>query len=87
MINPELMELLVCPENHARLALAEPTLLDRLNQAIAQGRVVNRGGQPVVDPLLDGLVRDGGDLLYPIVDGIPVMLIDEAIALDSLQNG
>jgi len=31
----------------------------------------------------DGLICDHCRLLYPIRDDIPVMLIDEAIALDS----
>jgi len=32
------------------------------------------------------LLREAGDLLYPIVDQIPVMLYDEAIALDQLNG-
>ena len=29
-----------------------------------------------------GLIREDGTLLYPITDGIPVLLIDGAIPLD-----
>jgi uncharacterized protein YbaR (Trm112 family) len=28
------------------------------------------------------LIRQDGAIFYPVVDGIPVMLIDEAIVLD-----
>ena len=31
-------------------------------------------------------MRADGDLLYPIIDGIPVLVRDEAIALDQLQH-
>jgi uncharacterized protein YbaR (Trm112 family) len=84
MIDPQLLKILVCPENQSALAVADPAILAKLNRAIAGGSVMNRGGQSVTDPLQGGLVREDGTLLYPIVDDIPVMLIDEAIPLDSL---
>ena len=37
--------------------------------------------------LSEGLVREDGKILYPVDDGIPVMLIDEAIALDAFSAG
>ena len=33
-----------------------------------------------------GLVRAAGDVLYPIVDQIPVLLVDESIALSQLRG-
>jgi uncharacterized protein YbaR (Trm112 family) len=44
----------------------------------------NKGGEPVEAPLAGGLVREDNTLLYPIVDGIPVLLIDEAIPLEQI---
>ena len=85
MIDQPLLEILVCPENQTALAAAEPAVLARLNYAIAEGQVRNRGGQTVKEPLRAGLVREDKTLLYPIVDGIPVMLIDEAIALAQID--
>jgi uncharacterized protein len=85
MIDPQLLEILVCPENQATLAVAEPALLARLNQAIARGQVKNHGGQTVTEPLVAGLIREDKTLLYPIVGGIPVMLIDEAVVLGRIE--
>jgi uncharacterized protein len=82
MIQPELLAILVCPENRTALRLAEPELLARLNRAIATGKVRNRVGRVVEQPLQGGLVRADDTLLYPITDDIPVLLIDEAIALE-----
>jgi uncharacterized protein YbaR (Trm112 family) len=52
-----------------------------LNERIAQGNLTNRGGQNVEKQIDGGLVRADGAYLYPIDDGIPIMLIDEAIPL------
>ncbi|HUT12656.1 MAG TPA: hypothetical protein VMY42_19325 [Thermoguttaceae bacterium] len=86
MIDKQLLEILVCPENRTSLSLAEDELLARLNRAIAAGKIKNRGGQPLQQQLGGGLVREDGTLLYPIVDNIPVLLIDEAVPLDQIGD-
>lgn len=85
MIDKELLEILVCPTDHTPLSLADAALVARVNQAIAAGRVENQGGRRVEQPIAGGLVRRDGTLLYPIVDAIPVLLVDEAIPLGQLQ--
>lgn len=84
MVDPELLEILVCPETKEPVRPADGELVARVNEAIEGGSLVNRGGGPVNDPIDGGLVREDGKLLYPIRDDIPVMLIDEAIELDRL---
>lgn len=81
MVSKELLEILVCPETHQSLTSAPADLLARLNAAIASGSLTNRAGQAVKQKFTGGLVRQDGQLLYPIVDDIPLMLIDEAIPL------
>jgi len=85
MLDPELLEILVCPETKTAVHLAEEPLLARVNLEVAEGRLTTRGGKTVAEELEAGLVREDGRLLYPIRDGIPVMLIDEAIPLDALR--
>ncbi len=84
MLDPELLEILVCPETKEPVHLAQTALLDRLNQAVADGRVATRAGEPVKERIEAGLVREDGRYLYPIKDDIPVMLIDESIPLGGL---
>jgi len=86
MIHDHSIAILRCPLDRSQLRLAEPKLVARLNAEIAAGRLLNRSGTQV-EKLLDGaLVRESGDLAYPIVDQIPVMLVDEAIAIDQLPS-
>jgi uncharacterized protein YbaR (Trm112 family) len=81
MIDPQLLEILVCPESKESVREAEPGLLEAINRAIAGGKVANRGGAPVTEPIDGGLVRADGKFLYPIRDEIPIMLVEEAIPL------
>lgn len=81
MISPQFVDMLRCPEDGSRLTLADEPVIRRLNSAVAAGSLKNRGGQLVSHSLDGGLVRADGKILYPIVDQIPIMLVDEAIAL------
>ena len=81
MIDADLLKILCCPETHQEVRLAEPALVDKLNQQIAVGVLKNRGGQPVQEKVDGGLIRADGKFLYPIRRNIPVMLVDEGIPL------
>lgn len=83
-IQKELLSLLVCPETQQGLTEAGSDLVNRINQAIEAGKLRNRAGRPVDEKIEEGLLREDGSVLYPVRDSIPVMLIDEAIDLESL---
>ena len=83
VIDPDLLAILCCPENHETLRLAEAALVQRLNEQIQAGQLRNRKGTPVTEPLEGGLVRQDGTYLYPIRNRIPVLLIEEGIDLRS----
>ncbi len=81
MIDAELLRILCCPETRQDVAPADAALIQKLNEQAAAGRLMNRGGQPVTEKIDGGLVRADGKFVYPIRKDIPIMLIDEAIAL------
>lgn len=85
MVDSELLEILVCPETKQALRLAEDALVQRVNAAVEAGTLRNRAGEPVGERIDEGLVREDGRYLYAVRDGIPIMLIDEAIPLDTLS--
>jgi uncharacterized protein len=83
-IHPQLLDILACPETKEPVALADESLIAKINAAIAAGTLKNRAGSAVTDKIDGGLVRQDQQYLYPIRDDIPVMLIDEGIPLQNL---
>ncbi len=78
-MDAELLKILRCPETRQELRLAPADLLERLNAQIASGQLKNRAGRAVQEKLDAGLVRADGRYLYPVLQHIPVMLVDEAL--------
>lgn len=86
VIDPQLLELLRCPETRQTLSLAEVELVERLNQLIAAGTLTNQAGETVDEPIDGALVREDGAVAYVIRDTIADMLIDHAIVLAKLPE-
>lgn len=80
-VSKVLLEILVCPETKQPVKPAPEELIRQLAEKIEAGKVRNRGGEKVSQPLAEGLVREDGKVIYPVDDGIPVMLIEESIEL------
>ena len=76
-----LLAILVCPQTHAPLRRAETALLARLNERQAAGLLKNQGGTLLEEALEGGLVDAASRWFYPLREGIPVLLAEEAIAL------
>ena len=58
--------------------------LDKVNTAIEAGTLATLEGIKLVDPLTEALVTDDGKRVYPVNDGIPVLLESESIDLEQL---
>ena len=80
-VSEELLEILVCPETKQPVKPASEDVLRQLGERVAAGNLRNRGGEVVESAPGEGLVREDGKVLYPVDDGIPVMLIEESIEL------
>ena len=74
-VDPELLEILVCPKSRGRLEVVElpAALRERL---VERYREHFRDQPPVVE---EGLYCADSGLVYPIVSDIPVLLVDEAL--------
>ncbi len=83
-MHKRLLSILRCPVTHKGLSLAKSATLKEVNAAIDLGNISNRDGQVLVDALSEALVTDDGKVLYPIVNGIPVLLEGESVNMEQL---
>lgn len=85
MVKKHFLEMIVCPVTKNPLHLAPSELIEKLNDAIAEGRIVDRTNKKVNMLVEAGLICEECQLFYRIEDDIPVMLPEEAISLDQLS--
>lgn len=85
-LSAEILEVICCPETHQDLALVSSQQLSVLNGLQAEGKLKHRSGAHVEYRLSDGLLRKDQQVLYPVREGIPVLLTEEAILIESLQE-
>jgi uncharacterized protein YbaR (Trm112 family) len=84
-MDKRLLTILRCPVTHKGLSILKKDELAKLNKAIAEGKVKTLDGAPVEEPLAEALVTDDGKRLYPVSDGIPVLLESESVHLEPLD--
>lgn len=84
-MDKRLLSILRCPVSHKGLSVLAKDQLARVNAAISAGKVVNHDGAAVAQQLTEALLTDDGKRLYPISDGIPVLLEDESISMEQLD--
>jgi uncharacterized protein YbaR (Trm112 family) len=66
------------------LSVLKKDTLEQINAAIQQGKLKNREGELLAEPLAEALITDDGKRVYPIDDGIPVLLEGESIGMEQL---
>jgi uncharacterized protein YbaR (Trm112 family) len=80
-----LLDIICCPVTRSPLELLPERDLFRLNRLIGEHKVKNRDDAVVAEPLEQALVTRDGKLVYPIRDGVPVLLEDQAITMSQLD--
>ena len=70
--------------SHKGLAVLAKDKLARVNAAIDAGELRNHEGSTVSKVLDEALITDDGKRIYPVDDGIPVLLEDESIRMEQL---
>ena len=82
-VNPELLEILVCPETKQKLRNATDDEISQLEALYKSGALYDRSGNKVASTVKEGLVREDGQVLYVVDEGIPIMLTEESIELQN----
>jgi uncharacterized protein len=85
MIDYKLVEILRCPVTRQPLTVVAKDRLRQLNSAIAAGRLQHADGRKAETSLEEALLTHDGARIYPVREGIPVMLADEAILVDPTE--
>ena len=83
-MDKRLLTILRCPISHKGLSVLKKDELARINAAIGAGELVNHEGSVLAKPLTEALITDDGKRIYPVDDGIPVLLEDESISMEQL---
>jgi len=78
-ISPRLLDILCCPITRRPLKKLDQIGLDQVNRTITEGTVRNHGGNEITEPLAAALVTTDGDLIYPVLDGVPVLFEEDCI--------
>lgn len=78
-MNKNLLDIVCCPLTKLPLQLLDGTRLVRLNSAIETGTIHARSKNSVDEQLVEALVTRDGRLVYPVRDGIPILLEEESI--------
>lgn len=68
-VDKSLLEILCCPVTRQPLRLADMDTLRRASTKTAA-------------PLAEGLLREDGQVLYPVKNGIPLLIPEEGLSLD-----
>lgn len=85
-MDKKLLDILCCPASRQALLPLPSNTLATLNSGIANGSVTQQDGSVVsATALREALITADGKWIYRIDDGIPVLLVDEAIAVSQLN--
>ena len=75
------LSLLRCPRTGGELRLAAAEELAEYNDGVREGSLNNAAGRKLTQSMEGALVSECGRWLYPVHEGIPVLLVEEAVPL------
>ena len=82
-VDDAFLSLLMCPITRQGLRRLTAERLAALNARVLAGSVRTASGRAVAQPLDEALLTEDGSRLYPVRDGIPILLAEEAVAVEA----
>ena len=80
-----LLDIICCPATRLPLERVPADILVRINERIAEGKLVTARKEVVGEVLTDALMTRDGRIAYPVRDGIPVLLEEQGMLLGQLD--
>lgn len=85
-MDKKLLDILACPATRQPLSLLDKPGLEALNRAIAAGGLRRADDSLQSEPLREALVTRDRKTVYRVEDGIPVLLVEEALATGQVAD-
>jgi len=85
-IDPELLEILCCPESKTDLQVMTAEQIQSINAQLEKKGATYKDGKPVDKPLQEALITVDKKTIYRVDDEIPIMLIEMGIPADQFEN-
>ena len=85
-IDNKLLEILVCPATKVPVKLLAKDRLAILNRSIEGGEIKHVNGESLQGALSEALITTDGRTIYPVDDGIPIMLEEQGITADQVPG-
>jgi uncharacterized protein YbaR (Trm112 family) len=85
-VDKSLLEILCCPVTKIPVKMLGTEKLAELNKRIGVGEVRYVDGTHVDSALAEALITENGTTIYPIDDGIPVMLEENGITTAQMHD-
>ena len=83
-MDPNLLKIICCPVTREKLSIATSKQLDFINAEIANSNLTKLDGSIAEKPQSKALINAAKTLLYPIEEGIPILLETEAIQVKGI---
>ncbi len=79
MVDREFIGMLACPETGQTLTEAQPGTCRKTNDLIEKGKISDSDGNPVTETADGFLETADKSRLYPVKNGVPVLLAGKSI--------
>ena len=85
-IDGKLLEILCCPVSKTPLTRLSSSRLNALNKAIAAGEAQSVTGETINQALQEALITEDSNVIYPVIDDIPILLEERGIGCTQFQD-
>jgi uncharacterized protein YbaR (Trm112 family) len=79
-MDKNLLDIICCPVTRLPLEILDVDRLESLNAAIQAGDVRNNAEELLTAGVQEALVSRDGRFIYPVRDGIPILMEEESIS-------